>query len=60
MCFIDHASGYVSNNHQVAINANETVNAKTHIWEGGSELRSVDQVHYAQWWIFVSDDGVYV
>ena len=33
--FIDHASGYVSIKHQVAINATETVKEKTNLWEGG-------------------------
>ena len=50
--FIDHASGYVSTNHQVAINATETVKAKLTFERGG-------QIHGVVIKVYHTDNGIF-
>ena len=54
--FIDHASGYVSIKHQVAINATETVKAKLTFEREAQIQVVVIKVYHTDNWIFNSSE----
>ena len=54
--FIDHASGFVSIKHQVAINATETVKAKLTFEREAQSQRVVIKVYHTDNGIFNSSD----